>query len=174
MEALSVRIGLELAESLTMLTAPERVDLKWPNDLLARGRKLGGILVEARWSGSEPAWVVVGVGLNVSNALPDDLAATAIRLADLGCSAEPASVERLVIDAIGRAAASGGSLTAAELDRFARHDWLRGRMIADPVPGVAQGIGPDGRLLVAGSDGEIRAIADPVSIAGLAPATGGA
>ena len=173
-EALSVRIGLELAEALSEQVTPERVDLKWPNDLIARDRKLGGILVEARWSGPEPTWVVVGVGLNVSNETRDALADTAIRLADLTPKPVLASVESVVLDAVGRAAACGGPLSPAELARFARHDWLRGRAVAAPVAGVASGLSEDGRLLVTGPDGETRAVADPVSVVGLAAAAGGA
>jgi len=40
-----------------------RVGLRWPNDLVVEGRKVGGILVE---SGPEGRWLVVGIGVNVS------------------------------------------------------------------------------------------------------------
>lgn len=46
-------------------------EIKWPNDIMIRGRKAGGILTEMRTSGSEIALVVVGVGLNVNMALDD-------------------------------------------------------------------------------------------------------
>ena len=42
------------------------VDLKWPNDVLLRGRKVGGILVESR-GGADP-FVIAGLGLNVAAA----------------------------------------------------------------------------------------------------------
>ncbi len=60
-----------------------RVTLKWPNDLLAGGKKLGGLLLEAAVKGNEPAEASIGIGLNL-NAAPDlagDYAAVA--LADL-------------------------------------------------------------------------------------------
>jgi BirA family biotin operon repressor/biotin-[acetyl-CoA-carboxylase] ligase len=38
---------------------------KWPNDLMAGGRKLGGILAEARVQGGRPDRLVVGAGVNV-------------------------------------------------------------------------------------------------------------
>ncbi len=42
--------------------------LKWPNDLLHQSAKLGGILLESGLSGSDtPAWVVAGIGINVTN-----------------------------------------------------------------------------------------------------------
>ena len=47
-------------------------ELKWPNDVLLNGAKVGGILAEASWSGSQLEHVIVGVGLNVREApLPE-------------------------------------------------------------------------------------------------------
>lgn len=43
----------------------EDVALKWPNDLLRGGGKLGGILCELRAESAGPAYVVIGIGLNV-------------------------------------------------------------------------------------------------------------
>ena len=40
--------------------------LKWPNDLLVGGRKLGGVLIELRAESAGPACVVIGIGLNVA------------------------------------------------------------------------------------------------------------
>ena len=58
LEALSLRVGLALAEALQRMGVAD-VKLKWPNDVMWQGKKLGGILIEARRTG-----VVVGVGLN--------------------------------------------------------------------------------------------------------------
>lgn len=41
------------------------VELKWPNDVIAGGRKLGGILSEASSGPSGVEWIVVGIGVNV-------------------------------------------------------------------------------------------------------------
>lgn len=60
--ALGLAVGVGLREGLPPLR--HAVELKWPNDLLVQGRKLGGILCEARWVGDTPE-VVVGFGLNV-------------------------------------------------------------------------------------------------------------
>jgi BirA family transcriptional regulator, biotin operon repressor / biotin---[acetyl-CoA-carboxylase] ligase len=174
-EGLSVRVGLELAEALSTRVAPARIELKWPNDLVARHRKLGGVLVEARWAGLVPAWVVVGVGLNVANRLPESLAATAIRLVDLDATITAEAVESLVIGAIERAAAgAGGPFSPAELDRFERRDWLRGRQIASPIEGTVIGLAADGRLLVAAPDGRTEALTGPVTLVGLAAPADGA
>lgn len=62
--ALSLVVGMALVRVLRRFGAGE-VGLKWPNDLLFRGRKLGGILIELRGESSGPAQVVIGIGLNM-------------------------------------------------------------------------------------------------------------
>ncbi len=63
--------GLSLAVGLVTVMALESlgfngIQLKWPNDLLWRGRKLGGILLEIVGDLAGPCQVVVGIGLNVT------------------------------------------------------------------------------------------------------------
>ena len=59
---LPLAVGVAVAEPLGHLDVP--VQLKWPNDLLKSGAKLGGILVESRVDG-DATWAVIGVGLNL-------------------------------------------------------------------------------------------------------------
>jgi len=55
--------------------------IKWPNDLLFNGKKLGGILTEMETESDRIRHVVVGLGLNVNNpGFPPELAATATSL----------------------------------------------------------------------------------------------
>lgn len=65
------------AQSLTMLCALAMVDaiaektdisvdIKWPNDLVFKGKKLAGMLTESSIIGEKLAWVIVGFGLNVN------------------------------------------------------------------------------------------------------------
>ncbi len=61
--------GVSLVASVAVIRALQRlgvpdVGLKWPNDILARGRKLAGILLEVVGESSGPCTVVTGVGLN--------------------------------------------------------------------------------------------------------------
>lgn len=57
-----------------------RVTLKWPNDLLVQGKKLGGLLLEAGVKGNEPSEVMIGIGLNLNIApeIEGDYATTAL------------------------------------------------------------------------------------------------
>lgn len=59
---LPVAVGAGVALALATLDLPVR--LKWPNDILIRGRKVGGVLVESRMSGRRCELAVAGVGIN--------------------------------------------------------------------------------------------------------------
>ncbi|MBC7364092.1 MAG: biotin--[acetyl-CoA-carboxylase] ligase [Candidatus Aminicenantes bacterium] len=65
----SLLAGLAAREAIKLLTAVD-IRLKWPNDLVIKGKKLGGILCEGVSSGGKAA-VVVGIGINV-NHQPED------------------------------------------------------------------------------------------------------
>lgn len=60
---LSLAIGVAVAEGIDRATGLD-VDLKWPNDILHRGRKLGGVLVELA-EGPAGCAAIIGIGLNV-------------------------------------------------------------------------------------------------------------
>ena len=80
----SLLAGLAVGDAIEKLVRGEATQLKWPNDVYLRGRKVCGILVEAI-SGNGGA-LVIGVGLNVNNSVsdaPDELRDTAITLCDV-------------------------------------------------------------------------------------------
>ena len=96
--------GLALADALNAVVpngrfaiAPDggsgagrnRFELKWPNDVLAEGAKLAGILLESAALGSDRCAIAVGIGVNVV-AHPDDVPYPATSLKALGapCDAE--------------------------------------------------------------------------------------
>jgi BirA family biotin operon repressor/biotin-[acetyl-CoA-carboxylase] ligase len=74
LEGLSLAVGVAVAEAIRQSGLPP-VQLKWPNDLLYKGAKLGGVLLEMVGDATGTCQVVVGIGLNV--AMPGR-AATAI------------------------------------------------------------------------------------------------
>jgi len=63
---LPLAAGLALRDALSEI-AKLPVSLRWPNDLICRGGKLGGILCEASFLGNEISHAVLGVGLNVNH-----------------------------------------------------------------------------------------------------------
>lgn len=147
-ELLSLRLGLLVATALEAAAPGLPVALKWPNDLMVRDRKLGGILCEARWQGESLAWVAAGLGLNVTNDIPDDVHLTATAL---GEHLSDVSLERIlpgILDALRGPVAHAERLTAEECRQLEHRDWLRGRQLRAPLAGRAEGIADDGALLV--------------------------
>ncbi len=159
--ALSLVAGVAAARALRALGAP--VALKWPNDLLVDGAKLGGILVEARASSR----VVIGIGINYR---PDAQLGARLRrpLASVAEILSPAPPRNRIIAGI------AGSLMAA-LDAFEAHgfaalrqEWLaldayagqRLRVrLADgrSLTGIAAGLAEDGGLQLR-TRGGLRAV----------------
>lgn len=66
--------GIALAETVSAsITDSNHIRLKWPNDLYLEGKKLAGILVQAKQQGSNTD-VVLGLGVNLSSPPPEELA----------------------------------------------------------------------------------------------------
>ncbi len=157
--ALSLRVGLAIADALEgVISDLPMLQVKWPNDLLAEGRKVAGILCEASWSGPICRWVVVGVGINVQNAVTPDMAPFAARCAEWDASVAVEQVLHPVLEGVVRASRTAGPLTDAELAAYGRRDALLGRHVLEPVPGMAVGISPDGALLVQDPAGRAHTI----------------
>jgi BirA family transcriptional regulator, biotin operon repressor / biotin---[acetyl-CoA-carboxylase] ligase len=140
LDVLSLRVGLLLAEQLDAF-ANDRVRLKWPNDLVVSDGKVAGILVEARWSGGVPAWVAIGIGVNVR-------APAVAGAAGLRDDVRRVGVLAVVVGAAREAGRSPGWLTEDELRRYNARDLLQGRRLVSPGIGIARGIAPSGSLLV--------------------------
>jgi len=120
MEHLSLRVGLAVAEALEAhVPLAGRIEIKPPNDLLIGGRKVAGILCEARWEGPSPSWVVVGLGLNVTNELAPGLARSGTTLAREGALTSPDSLALPLARAIAAAGLGAGPLTPDEAGRLA-------------------------------------------------------
>jgi BirA family biotin operon repressor/biotin-[acetyl-CoA-carboxylase] ligase len=163
---LTMSAGVALAEAIQSVTGLD-VDLKWPNDLYAGKRKLGGILAESSSAGAPLEWVVLGYGINIS------AAAYPPELADRATSLE--SEARRAVDRDQLFNASLASLDEryddllngrfdAILDAWrrrspsatgARVTW---RTIDGACRGVTNGIDDSGALLVQTADGVERIV----------------
>ena len=136
---LPLRAGLAVAD----VSAP-RARVKWPNDVLLDGRKVAGVLVEAR---PQEGWAVLGVGVNVA-VRPEDLPAE-LRETATGLGRSPEDVESVLTEllaALERRLAEDGEAT---LDAWRARDALLGREIGwSGGRGVAAGVDSSGQLVV--------------------------
>lgn len=176
--ALSLVMGVCVVAELRALGAHD-VALKWPNDVVHEHRKLGGLLLQLRSEAGGPAYVVIGLGLNLS--LP---AATRGEL-----NAPQATPATDLAAACGGSAPSrnevGGRVAGAMLaglEQFAREgwsgharDWASYDSLRDApvtvhrhdgvIDGVARGADAEGALIVERPDGELlRVHAGDVSL----------
>lgn len=71
--------SVAIVETLLQLDF-KSVRIKWPNDVLINSKKVAGILTEAVFTGKSLSAIVVGIGINVNNDLPDEIKQTGISL----------------------------------------------------------------------------------------------
>lgn len=154
---LSLRAGIAVAELLDGVGGLPFAQLKWPNDVIVDGRKVGGLLCEARWLGAELSWVAIGLGLNVRNAPPANARMPAASLAEWRADLDPAALAAPMTEVLARLGGRG-TLTAEELSAWRARDWLLGHRLAAPLAGVARGIDSRGALRIETTDG-LRTVA---------------
>jgi BirA family biotin operon repressor/biotin-[acetyl-CoA-carboxylase] ligase len=160
LSALSLAAGVAVRRALALHGVGD-VALKWPNDLLHDGRKLGGILCELRAEAAGPTYAVVGIGLNV--ALPaaarEAIGATGLQpasLVDLGLPALPSrsALAAALVGQLGLAFVEFEQLGFGPFHQeWCTADALRSRPVRllhgeQVVDGIARGIDADGALLV--------------------------
>ncbi len=135
--------------------------LKWPNDILLRGRKVGGVLLEAI-----PPALIVGVGLNVSfkrEDFPPEIRDKATSIyEETGLIVSRARLLRAILAELEKTyeALLTQGFQAIEADWRARDVTVESRVVlrrGDHVfTGYALGPAPDGTLLLKTADGIIR------------------
>ena len=144
-----------------------RADIKWPNDLLAAGRKLCGILAETVEGGAGRA-VVLGVGINLTNrAFPTEILASATSIEEQTGRAPDseqllAALTRRLARRYEELHAHGGA-RAIVSEWEARSTYARGRSVRvalaeETFEGITRGLEPDGALRVETDAGRIRIV----------------
>jgi BirA family transcriptional regulator, biotin operon repressor / biotin---[acetyl-CoA-carboxylase] ligase len=174
LSGLSLAVGVAIARALEA-SGYRGVDLKWPNDLMHGGRKLGGILIELSGEALGPSVVVVGVGINVrvSEAMRatidqpvTDLAAISKTIDRNTLLARLAAEIARVLQVYGR---SGFAAFRTEWQR--RHS-LQDQPVEVLLPdgsvarGKVAGVDVDGALLVDRGGRRLRFVSGEVSLRG--------
>ncbi len=159
--------GVALAEALLPIV-PTPVTIKWPNDILAGGKKVAGILVEAATQIDAIDYMIVGIGINVNmpaGGFPPELGERATSLAaEIGHTVSRAGVLGDVLERFER------EYDRAEREGFgpAIRRWrelsdMAGRRVrvhsfGGPLEGVIAGIDDDGVLLLTGAGGALERV----------------
>lgn len=174
LSALSLVVGLCAVNALHEFGIT--VQLKWPNDLVTRNGKLGGILIEMRAEAGGPVHVVIGIGLNVRL---DDEARATVRAAgnvadDIRAHRDPApGRNEIVAGLLSRLLPALREFPRRGLKPHLSHwnacDVLFDREVnvenaGEITRGIARGIDAHGALLVETPGGVQRFISGEVSV----------
>ena len=167
---LPLSAGVAVAEAVGEFGV--KTELKWPNDVLASGRKLAGILSEAASGPAGVEWVVLGIGVNVSlDPVPGDLRESATSLVVEG--ARDAAVPGVATSVLARLSvcydglrSSPGAAVAAWRSRAV--PWWGGLVDVRTAEGFLRGrlraVDDDGALVVAlEAGGERRLLSGEVT-----------
>ena len=179
---LPLAVGVALAEALAAQGVT--VQLKWPNDLLKDGAKLGGVLIETQGAGSgagvagvagvagSAVWAVIGVGLNLE--LPDELearigrpAASAPWLARMERNALMAALLEHLAASLRQFELAGFGAFSARWNRLHAYQGCPVLILdggATVHEGIAAGVDDGGALLLDGARGRIAVSAGDVSL----------
>lgn len=148
-----------------------KVGVKWPNDVLAGGKKLCGILTEL-----VEGRVIVGMGVNLTQTGADfgpELADKAVSLAQLGCPADAAELEAALLRELDALRAAFPREGAVWLEEYRRRCLTLGRAVvlstpAGETPAQALDVDGDFALRVRLADGrEERVSSGEVSVRGV-------
>lgn len=154
---ITLALGLAVADAIQMFTGLP-CDLRWPNDVLANGRKVAGILTQM-----QDGAVLAGIGVNINQAdFPEDIREIATSIAiETGTEHDKHFLLRAIaggIDShVGILETSGAT---AILRLFAAaSSYVAGRRVAVELPsgevrGVTAGLTPAGYLLLRAGSGE--------------------
>ena len=153
--------------------------LKWPNDVVHGHRKLGGILIDMRGEAAGPAYVVVGIGINLRlpAAIRAHLRAGGIEPIDLSeLPGETPHRNALAAALVNELALALEEFIGRGLAAFA-DEWRAADALADqPVrilqgsqalEGLARGVDADGALLVDAGGTRRRVLSGEVSVRAL-------
>jgi len=142
-------------------------DIKWPNDILAAGRKVCGILAESIESAAGRA-IVLGIGINLTgDAFPAELKTTAISVQE-AAGAVP-DREALLQSLMGALGNHYESFQASDGLAMIRSEWTRRSSYAsgtrvnvacvnEAFAGITRGLESDGALRVETDAGEIKVV----------------
>jgi BirA family transcriptional regulator, biotin operon repressor / biotin---[acetyl-CoA-carboxylase] ligase len=181
LSGLSLAIGMAIARALAEVGVQDAA-LKWPNDVLWQGRKLGGILTELAGDALGPTAAVIGIGINVELS-EATRASVGQPVADLAaaCGVKPDRNRALaavlvelyrVLEAFSR---DGFSPLREEWQRRHAHQDRRVTLVLPDgasVTGWARGAAEDGALLLETPTGMRRYHSGDISLRGWKPVMG--
>ena len=148
-------ISLAIMDCIKNFSKPEKVEIKWPNDILIDGRKVSGSLHETQHQRGS-LFFLAGIGINVQSSPSEDLRFTACHLNEFSSKAYTSGevIEVLSLSMTERIQSWKEDNTQDFLKEFTENAYGLGKMInvstrgdrSDTVTGIFKGIDEDGQL----------------------------
>lgn len=145
--------GVAVAEAIREMAKIDAA-LKWPNDVLIGGRKVGGVLAESGWAGGKINHVLLGVGVNLNNPTPDWLPEATSLYKELGRVFDVESFLDILLETLDRYIPYLESRPELILSSWKVMSQTLGRIVevidedGEVISGLAVDVDPDGALLV--------------------------
>tara|TARA_B100001059_G_scaffold166270_1_gene165872 strand:+ start:48 stop:845 length:798 start_codon:yes stop_codon:yes gene_type:complete len=165
---ITLAIGAVIAETLKDIGF-KGIGIKWPNDLIYRMKKLGGILVESHAKDEDLTGIIIGVGINFTT--------PSLSLDTTRYNLQPTSLEKISSDSFDKSQLIASLIISImyaikEYDEYGfnpfyetykKYDFLKGRNITvernnDNLSGLNDGVYEDGSLVIVNEVGRHRII----------------
>ena len=153
--------GVAVAEVLEAFVGIE-AELKWPNDILVGGKKIGGIIAESGWSGGEPKFALLGIGVNANNPLPEDLPEATTLAREIGVELDLEPLLQTLLGRLGHHLQRLEADPSTVLESWRRKARTLGRRVevmdasGEIVEGLAVDVDPEGALILETEGGRRR------------------
>jgi BirA family biotin operon repressor/biotin-[acetyl-CoA-carboxylase] ligase len=162
--------GVAVCEAVEAVAGLPAV-LKWPNDVLVNGKKVGGILVETELLGERLEYAILGIGLNISQAPPPEsvLFPAAALAGEAGRPIDRLRLLRACLDRLEAHYARLADTGPVQAAWAARLAWLGELVVATTaegeVTGQAEAVDEEGALVIRLSTGAaLRLLAGDVRL----------
>lgn len=161
--------GVAIAETIRDLGVDAK--LKWPNDVLISGKKVGGILTESTWSKDELKYTIVGIGVNLNNKLTPDLSEATTLSAELKKSIHIDWFLEKLLEALSVQMDLLEKSSSKVIESWKKFSSTLGVHVivedgtGEIIRGVAVDIDPEGAVLIESNNGQKRVLTGSLSYA---------
>ena len=160
--------SLAVARSIEVVTGL-KPQIKWPNDVIIKGKKVCGILIKSEVTGDSVDFAIIGIGVNVNFRVSDfpEILPIATSLSDeLGRDVSRLDIIRCLLVEIERLYLAGGSIYEEWRDSLVTlGKRVQAKMGETTHEGIAESVARDGSLLLRHRDGSLtRIVAGDVTL----------
>lgn len=155
--------AMAMSDALHNISGVE-TGIKWPNDLVVDGKKICGILCTSSFENGKPSFVVIGTGVNLmQGAYPADLSARATSVQEMGGRPDRENIMQTYLKQlkvyVGTLVTGNKAMILKKVSErcvtIGREVEVNGNV---QFYGIAEGIGPEGELIVRDRNGEQKQV----------------